>query len=111
MESGLRFNICDLESSYLLNTEVTDMESRIKRNIPAHLLYASFYWANHLSASSFNEPVLELIQDFMKRRFLFWLEVMSVNKRMNIATYMLSLLVDWMKVRFVCHQFSEQDPI
>jgi hypothetical protein len=101
MKSGLRFNICNLESSYLLNTEVTDMESRIERNIPLHLRYASLYWTNHLLASKFDEEMLKLVEDFMENRFLFWLEIMSVTRRMNVASHMLSSLVNWMKVRLI----------
>jgi hypothetical protein len=100
MKSGLHFNICKLESSYTLNSEVFDMESRIKDNIPLHLKYASLYWAGHLSDEPFDEEVLELLHEFMGKQFLFWLEVMSVTKQMNVAAHMLSLLIDWMKVRF-----------
>jgi len=107
MKTGLRFNICNLESSYLLNTEVVDMEKRIEQNIPSHLRYASFYWANHLSACRFDDVVLELLQDLMEKQFLFWLEVMSVTKRMNVVAHMLSLLIAWMEVRFVCDQFDK----
>jgi hypothetical protein len=77
------------------------MDSQIKQNIPSHLRYASSYWMNHLSASRFNEEVLKLVQDFMENQFLFWLEVMSVTKHMNVAAHMLSLLVNWMKVRLI----------
>jgi hypothetical protein len=101
MKSGLRFNICNLDSSYLLNTEVTDMDLRIEKNIPSHLRYACLYWTNHLSASRFDEEMLKPVQDFMENRFLFWLEVMSVTKRMNAASHMLSSLVNWTKVRLI----------
>jgi hypothetical protein len=101
MKSGLRFNICNLESSCLLNVEVTDMESRIEQNIPLHLRYATLYWTNHLSASRFDGETLKLVQDFMERRFLFWLEVMSVTRQMNVVPRMLSWLVGWMKVRLI----------
>jgi hypothetical protein len=106
MKRGLRFNICKLESSYALNSEVVDMESRIKDNIPSHLRYASLYWSSHLSDDQFDEEVLELLHEFMRKQFLFWLEVMSVTKRMNVAARMLSLLIDWMKVRFVYYLFD-----
>jgi hypothetical protein len=101
MKSGLRFNICKLESSYTLNSKVVDMESRIQDNIPLHLQYASLCWAYHLAEDRFDKEVLELLHDFMQKQFLFWLEVMSVTKRMNVASHMLSLLIDWMKVRFI----------
>jgi len=109
MKSGLHFNICKLESSYALNSEIVDMESRIKDTIPLHLKYASLYWAGHLSDDPFDEEMLELLHDFMGKQFLFWLEVMSVTKQMNVAAHMLSLLIDWMKVRFIYDPFDRWD--
>jgi len=37
MRDKLEFNICDLPSSYLLNSEVLDLDDRIKKWIPAEL--------------------------------------------------------------------------
>ena len=37
MKGHLRFNICELESSYLQNSEVYDLLSRIEKHIPLHL--------------------------------------------------------------------------
>ena len=31
----LKFNVCKLETSYLLNSEVTDLKGRVKKCIPA----------------------------------------------------------------------------
>jgi hypothetical protein len=43
----------------------------------------------------------------MENRFLFWLEVMSVTKQINVVAHMLSLLIGWMKVRFVDDQLGK----
>jgi len=40
MQSGLCFNTCQLETSYLPNSEVTDLDWRVHECIPAHLSYA-----------------------------------------------------------------------
>jgi hypothetical protein len=37
MERGLRFNICSLESSYLPNSIVPDLEERVKESISSEL--------------------------------------------------------------------------
>jgi hypothetical protein len=98
MKDGLRFNICELESSYLLNSEVLDMESRIDQYIPMHLRYACWFWAHHLMASGCQDEILVLIKDFTKSQFLFWLEVLSVTKCMYMASTMVYSLMNWMKV-------------
>ena len=40
MQDGLWFNICGLEMSYVRNSAVADLEVKIKKNIPQHLLYS-----------------------------------------------------------------------
>ena len=40
MKTGLCFNICGLETSYLPNSKVTDLDGRVLKYIPAHLSYA-----------------------------------------------------------------------
>ena len=40
----------------------------------------------------------------MQKQFLFWLEVLSIIKRVNLGSRALSLLVNWILVRFSsCH--------
>jgi len=40
LQEGLCFNICDLQSSYLLNSEVPDLTERVKAKILPHLSYS-----------------------------------------------------------------------
>lgn len=51
MKEGLRFNICQLETSYLLNEEVSDLSARIEAHLPPHLSYACQFFAYHLQAT------------------------------------------------------------
>jgi hypothetical protein len=43
MVDHLRFNICELEDSGLTNSDVEDLQSRIKQNIPDPLNYSALY--------------------------------------------------------------------
>ena len=61
MQAGLCFNICGLETSYVPNLEVADLEKRIEENIPPHLLYACQFWATHLKDTGFEEEVAKLV--------------------------------------------------
>lgn len=97
MEKGLRFNICNLESSYLRNSEVQDLSSRVSQHITPHLSYACRSWASHLQETIYDEAILISIQDFMHCRFLFWLEILSLTRRVNHAMAMLRSLTNWMQ--------------
>lgn len=49
--SGLRFNICDLETSYLPNSDVEDLEHRISQNVSPELQYSIAFWLAHYICS------------------------------------------------------------
>lgn len=100
MRNYLKFNICDLKSSYLRNAEVADLASRLEERIHPCVFYSTCFWANHLAETAFDTEVLEALQYFMDNQFLFWLEVLSLVKRVNLASGMLLTLTKWIKVRF-----------
>jgi hypothetical protein len=100
MRRNLRFNICKLNSSYLRNTEVPELESRIKEYITSHLSYSCRFWASHLAETTFDTEIFDVLQYFMCAQFLFWLEVLSLSKQMNLGSGMLRLLSAWIRVSF-----------
>ena len=48
------------------------------------LLYSCRFWANHLEAENKGE-FEDIILDFLKNQFLFWLEVLSCRKAYSVA--------------------------
>jgi hypothetical protein len=100
MKSHLRFNICELESSYVRNSEVSDPQSRVEKHISRHLFYSSRFWADHLAQTVFDGGLYEHLQYFMKIQFLFWLEVLSLTGVVNAASSMLWMLLNWIRVSF-----------
>jgi hypothetical protein len=103
MKQMLKFNICNLETSYLLNDDVQHLPWRIKTYIPPPLLYSCSFWAAHLRDTSINEDcrgtLLTEVKDFLHVRFLYWLEVMSLTKQVQAANVALLTAVSWIDVR------------
>ncbi|CAG7846463.1 SubName: Full=Related to WD40-repeat protein (Notchless protein) {ECO:0000313/EMBL:CCA66915.1} [Serendipita indica DSM 11827] len=97
MKKKLRFNICEVSSSYLLNKEVLESISCLEAYIPAHLQYASRYWADHLHNSPANEEMVALVRRFLKVQFLSWLEVASFGGFVDEVPSILSILNIWLK--------------
>ncbi|KIM25799.1 hypothetical protein M408DRAFT_33532, partial [Serendipita vermifera MAFF 305830] len=97
MNKHLRFNICDLESSYIRNCDVPDLDVRIKNCIPADLSYASCYWVDHLIETGFETETYIDVEYFMNHQFLFWLEMLSLLERVNTGSSMLRSLTSWMR--------------
>jgi NACHT domain len=98
MKRELKFNICHLESSYFRNSDIPNLASRIKEYIPLHVSYSCRFWATHLGETTFGADILDHIEYFMSNLFLVWLEVLSLTKQINVASSMLLLLIDWLKV-------------
>ena len=103
MQTCLRFNICDLETSYLANVDVLHLSSRIRQAIPPHLMYACHFWADHLFSSSLAPEILGQVKLFMTTHFLHWLEAMSLMAAIPNANVALLMLRDISEVR--CQQF------
>ena len=77
MKSYLRFNICDLPSSFLLDSEVPDLDSRIRANIGESLRYSCLHWTQHLAETSCDDVRTEL-REFLQLKILFWIEAMNL---------------------------------
>jgi len=92
----LKFNICSLESSYLANSDVQDLKSRIAKHILAVLLYACQYWDDHLVHLGFETDLFDKLQAFFEKKFLFWLEVLSLTSNMRLALPALLSLNLWL---------------
>jgi hypothetical protein len=103
MKAGLKFNICDLETSYVSNDDICDLNARIQNHISVHLAYACHFWANHLQKTQFTTTVLSDVDDFLTHWLLFWLEVLSLIKKLSIASPALLSTADWALVSTLKH--------
>ena len=78
MKSGLCFNICDMPSSFLLDSEVSNL--RVEDKICDSLRYACQYWARHMVQAMPSEHMAlqAHIVDFLNTLVLFWIEAMNL---------------------------------
>ncbi|CUA71943.1 Brefeldin A-inhibited guanine nucleotide-exchange protein 2 [Rhizoctonia solani] len=97
MKSQLRFNICALDSSFVSDNDVEDLESRIKLSITPTLAYACQYWANHLGMATRSGVLSKMLNEFLSQRLLFWMEVLNLLKMMNTGIDMLHKTNTWIK--------------
>ncbi|KAF8306386.1 hypothetical protein DL93DRAFT_2143869 [Clavulina sp. PMI_390] len=96
MESGerrLRFNICQLPTSFLPNLSIPELPGLIDNYIGETLAYACNFWASHFVASTNAAPkTLNAVKALLATpHFLYWLEVMSLTGASPAAA--LSLVV------------------
>ncbi|KAB5589389.1 Vegetative incompatibility protein HET-E-1 [Ceratobasidium theobromae] len=65
MKEQLRFNICNLESSFVRDKDVKDLGDRIKKYISPTLLYACRYWSDHLRQATASQELFSYIDEFL----------------------------------------------
>jgi AAA ATPase domain len=97
MLDKLTFNICELESSYIANSDVSDLPSRITKHIPHALSYACIFWDDHLEHVAFEHDLFGKLRSFFETKFLFWLEVLSLKSCVALASPALSSLKIWLR--------------
>jgi hypothetical protein len=99
MEHGLRFNICDLKSSYLPNCEDPGLQERVQKCIPLHLSYSSRFWMSHVRITVFDKELAKEVKLFFDHeRLFFWLELLALINALSGAVPALSLFPQWLKV-------------
>jgi len=99
MNDGLEQNLLSLPN-YALNSEVEDLQTRIKDRVSVALEYTCRSWHSHLTRATGN--IASIISDlrlFLEEKFLAWLEVASVLGAMRGAVVALERLVPWLEVR------------
>ena len=79
MKSLLRFNICKLPSSFLLDREVQDLEQKIRENITEVLRYSLRHWGSHLTQGGHaGNELCTSLRYFLDKQLLFWIEAMNL---------------------------------
>ncbi|KAB5589417.1 Vegetative incompatibility protein HET-E-1 [Ceratobasidium theobromae] len=97
MKGQLRFNICDLPSSFLPDSDVPDLDARIERNISSSLSYACRYWPEHLIDATSSDRLRDVVDEFLSQRLLFWMEVLNLKQCITMGAQGLVKLQTWLR--------------
>jgi len=97
MKEGLRFNICDIESSFVFDRDNPTLSDAIKENISSTLSYSCRNWDRHLSStlSSTFDSLHETLLEFVKLRAIFWIEAMNLLESCGLCDQMLRMASKW----------------
>ncbi|CCA71456.1 hypothetical protein PIIN_05395 [Serendipita indica DSM 11827] len=113
MKRELKFNICQIESSFIPNAAIGDFESRVSRFISPELRYASSHWLFHLSEMDDRSREMELKQvqyAVQSPQVLYWVEVMGAVLGVPRAITGLRRVASYFKVRFYLFFASAKKP-
>ncbi|KAI7761130.1 hypothetical protein LZL87_014344 [Fusarium oxysporum] len=81
MRSGLRKNICSLSFPGMQRSAVNNRQ--LDERIPPELQYACMYWVYHQTKVDLQPNTMDDMYDFLKTRFLHWLEALSLIGRIS----------------------------
>ncbi|KAJ1300492.1 hypothetical protein OPQ81_005306 [Rhizoctonia solani] len=79
MNANLHFNICNLDSSFLPDSAVPDMDQRVAAGISTTLFYSCQYWGDHFVLALESEQIGRQLDEFLSHRLLFWMEVLNLR--------------------------------
>ncbi|KAG9122042.1 hypothetical protein FRC07_001733, partial [Ceratobasidium sp. 392] len=89
------FNILDLESSFVLDTDVPDFRARVKKAISGELLYACRYWGAHMRMANYGHELVKTLLEFLSERLLLWMEVMNLAGSFADGTGAMYEMEEW----------------
>jgi len=97
MKEELRFNICNIESSFAFDRDNHTLSDAIKDNISSTLSYSCRNWDRHLSSTSpsTSGSVHEALLEFVKLRAIFWIEAMNLLESCGLCDPMLRMASKW----------------
>ena len=99
MNQTLEKNMCNLPEA-VKNSEVNDLQERIEQYISHPLRYACKSWHKHLADknTTHTPKITSALHHFLEKKFLFWLEVLSVLGVVKGAVDALEVAVKWLGV-------------
>ncbi|KAH7335574.1 quinon protein alcohol dehydrogenase-like superfamily [Rhizoctonia solani] len=90
-----QFNICQLESSYVFDEQVSGIDERINQAIPLDLLYACQHWAVHLQLGENSSEQERRLSEFLSAGLLLWMEILNLKKRISLGSGLLERAKKW----------------
>ncbi|KAJ1300014.1 hypothetical protein OPQ81_011848 [Rhizoctonia solani] len=103
MELQLKLNICRLETSFIADDDIFELERRVAENISPELFYACQYWSFHLQRINLSElehndaqELEDMLSRFLSTQLLPWMEILNLRKCIDIGVAVLSSARSWL---------------
>ena len=99
MNKSLERNMCKLPEA-VRNSEVDDLKERREKYISHALKYACGSWHKHLTNihTTHRPKITSGLHHFLEKKFLCWLEVLSVLGNVRAAVDALEIATGWLEV-------------
>ncbi|TFK58665.1 WD40 repeat-like protein, partial [Pluteus cervinus] len=97
----LKFNMCNLNTSYIKNSQIEDLHQIISLYISPELQYSAQYWAYHLvkisnfNEMNYNQTLPKLLVTFTT---IYWIECLSLLGKLRFGLRCIQQLQAWFKI-------------
>ncbi|QRV93344.1 hypothetical protein RhiJN_21362 [Ceratobasidium sp. AG-Ba] len=106
MTAELQLNLCDLETSHLLNKDVANLDVRVEDRIRPHLKYSCMYWTSHLTEAK-KGGLDRVVQKFLfSTKLLYWIEALSLLGKLDVAPASMIDLYDHSVASEDCQEYA-----
>ena len=96
MTSMLKRDICNIANSTLLESDIENLDIKVKTLIPAWLRYAVIHWPAHLSAiPSKDSEAITWLETFCRKSLLHWIEACALLGSLNLVIPLIREVRDW----------------
>ncbi|KAG8722371.1 hypothetical protein FRC09_006346 [Ceratobasidium sp. 395] len=85
MNRELGFNMCALETSCLLNSDIPNLGERVLGTIRPHLIYSCLYWSSHVAGAQIGALCGCLRRFLLEKQLLYWIEALSLLGKLRTA--------------------------
>ncbi|QRV95493.1 Vegetative incompatibility protein HET-E-1 [Ceratobasidium sp. AG-Ba] len=100
-----QFNICELETTCLLDEDVPSMHERVNSKISGELFYVCRYWDAHVMSASVPKALVHEVTRFLSERLMMWMEVMNLKNSFAHGIRMVYEFELWHKdIRFLSEE-------
>ncbi|KAF9001167.1 WD40-repeat-containing domain protein [Cyathus striatus] len=95
MLKELKFNIYNFPSSHTRNQEALP----VLNSVHNCLVYSCIYWGAHILNTNFKicEKIIENLKTFLYEKVLYWMEIMSINRVMDLVVETMGNMADKIK--------------
>ncbi|TFL04891.1 quinon protein alcohol dehydrogenase-like superfamily, partial [Pterulicium gracile] len=106
MLTSLRFNMCNLPSSYLFDNEVPDIRKRVEEGIlnGNALEYSCRFWMSHFGSSIPDNTLHTKMSTFVREKILYWVEAMNLLGARSQCLLAVVHLREWCQKSKVSHE-------
>ena len=85
---------------FVMNQDVSDVPKLLEDKVGGALRYACGYWAMHIQFSptteDFSVQLIASVTEFFENNALPWIEVMSLENRLEGVIHSINYLFDWL---------------